>query len=539
MTESSSIVEPVVEVRGVSITFPGVKALDDVSFRLLPGEVHTLMGENGAGKSTLIKALTGVYQIDSGSIVVGGVERRLSGTASAQAAGISTVYQEVNLCTNLSIGENVMLGHEVRGWAGVDWRKTHAEASKALARMGLGDLDPRAPLSSISIALQQLVAISRAMVTDSKVLILDEPTSSLDANEVEVLFTVIRRLRDQGVAILFVSHFLDQVYAISDRITVLRNGRFVGEYLTEDLDRTQLISKMIGKDFATLRALGSNRQTEVRDRSETPLFAADALGRKGAIEPTDVEVHAGEVVGFAGLLGAGRTELARLIAGADKADSGTVRVRGKKVTLSSPVSGLANGIAYSTESRRDDGIVGDLSVRENIMLAVQARRGWFRRVPAKEVDKLVQTYMQRFSVRPNDPDRPIRLLSGGNQQKVLLGRWLATNPDLLLLDEPTRGIDVGAKADIQETVAELAEGGMGVVFISSELEEVVRLSERIVILKDHAKVGEVINGPEVSAESIVSIIAAESEEAAEEQTSTLAEEVAAGDALAEQEGTPS
>ena len=527
---------PVVEVRHASISFPGVKALDDVSFRLLPGEVHTLMGENGAGKSTLIKALTGVYQIDSGSIIVGGTERRFTGPASAQAAGISTVYQEVNLCTNLSIGENVMLGHEVRGWAGINWRRTHAEASRALARMGLGRLDPRAPLASLSIAMQQLVAISRAMVTDSKVLILDEPTSSLDANEVEVLFGVIRRLRDQGVAILFVSHFLDQVYAISDRITVLRNGGFVGEYPARELDRTALISKMIGKDFASLKALGSNRQTDERDRTATPLLSARGLGRAGSLAPTDVEIHAGEVVGFAGLLGAGRTELARLLSGADRADSGTIALRGQTVSVTSPVAGLAHGIAYSTENRRDDGIVGDLSVRENIMLAVQARRGWMRRVPAREVDQLVKTYMERFGVRPNDPDRPIRLLSGGNQQKVLLGRWLATNPDLLLLDEPTRGIDVGAKADIQETVAELAEGGMSVVFISSELEEVVRLAERIVILKDHTKVGEVVNGPDVTAESIVSVIAAESADQAEEHANTLVQEAAPDQTSAPSEG---
>mgnify|MGYP003608378253 CR=1 FL=1 len=510
---------PIVQVESVSITFPGVKALDDVSFRLLPGEVHSLMGENGAGKSTLIKALTGVYQIDSGRILVGGTEQHFTGTASAQSAGISTVYQEVNLCTNLTIGENVMLGHEIRGWAGINWRKTHAAARTALARMGLGHLDPRAPLSSISIAMQQLVAISRAMVTDSTVLILDEPTSSLDATEVEVLFAVIRKLRDQGVAVLFVSHFLDQVYAISDRITVLRNGQFVGEYLTADLSRTDLISKMIGKDFATLAALGSNRQTETRDRSDTPLYAATALGRKGALHPTDIEVHRGEVVGFAGLLGSGRTELARLMAGADRTDTGAVTIRGAKVAVATPRAGLANRIAYSTENRRDDGIIGDLSVRENILLALQAKRGWLRRVPAREVDELVSTYMTRFNVRPNDPDRPIRLLSGGNQQKVLLGRWLATSPDLLLLDEPTRGIDVGAKADIQETVAELAEGGMSVVFISSELEEVVRLSERIVILKDHHKIEELVNGPDVTAERIVSIIAADDRSAADRSAS--------------------
>ena len=516
--------DPIVEVRHASIAFPGVKALDDVSFRLLPGEVHSLMGENGAGKSTLIKALTGVYQLDAGEILVEGTPRHFVGTASAQAAGISTVYQEVNLCTNLTIGENVMLGHEARGWAGINWRRTHALARDALARMGLGDLDPHAPLSSISIAMQQLVAISRAMVTESKVLILDEPTSSLDANEVEVLFTVIRRLRDEGVAILFVSHFLDQVYAISDRVTVLRNGRFVGEHLTAQLDRAQLISTMIGKDLASLRALGSNRQVDQRERTSSPIYAASGLGRRGALEPADVEIHAGEVVGFAGLLGAGRTELARLIFGADRPDSGRVRVHGRNASLGSPGAGLAHGIAYATENRRDDGIIGDLSVRENIMLAVQARRGWLRRVPAREVDRLVRTYIDRFSVRPADPDRPIRMLSGGNQQKVLLGRWLATSPDLLLLDEPTRGIDVGAKADIQETVAELAEGGMGVVFISSELEEVVRLSERIVILKDHHKVGEVVNGEGVTAESIVSVIAAGSEQKAEARAESLAEQ---------------
>ncbi|GAA1636808.1 sugar ABC transporter ATP-binding protein [Microbacterium flavum] len=506
---------PVVEVRGASIAFPGVKALDGVDFRLLPGEVHTLMGENGAGKSTLIKALTGVYQIDSGSIAVFGEERRFANTGAAQDAGISTVYQEVNLCTNLSIGENVMLGQEIRSVFGINWRATHARAREALQEMGLGHLDTRAPLDSISIALQQLVAISRAMVRKSKVLILDEPTSSLDAAEVDVLFGVIRRLRDRGVAILFVSHFLDQVYAISDRITVLRNGGFVGEYLTRELDRTELISKMIGKDLGALRALGSNRQIDERDRTATPVYSAEGLARTGALAPTDLDIHRGEVVGFAGLLGSGRTELARLIVGADKPDAGTVRLAGTTATIASPVAGLAHRIAYSTENRREDGIVGDLSIRENIMLAVQAQRGWLRRVPAREVDRLVTMYMERFSVRPNDPDRPIRLLSGGNQQKVLLGRWLATDPELLLLDEPTRGIDVGAKADIQETVAELAEGGMSVVFISSELEEVVRLSERIVVMKDHRKIGEVAGGPDVTAERIVSIIAADSDERAE------------------------
>jgi monosaccharide-transporting ATPase len=500
--------EPIVEMENISIEFPGVKALQNVNFRLFPGEVHTLMGENGAGKSTLIKALTGVYKIDSGTIKVAGGPRRFTGTADAQNAGISTVYQEVNLCDNLTVGENVMLGHEVHGPFGISWRKTHEAAHEALNRLGLGALDPRQPLSSISLALQQLVAISRAMVTNSKVLILDEPTSSLDANEVEGLFTVIRRLRDEGVAILFVSHFLDQVYAISDRLTVLRNGEFVAEHATADLSRGQLISEMIGKDVASLNALGSNR-----GRAETsagrPFYSATGLGRKGSIEPVDIDVHAGEVVGLAGLLGSGRTELGRLIYGADRPDSGTVTIDGAATDVHSPVNALAQKIAFSTENRRDEGIIGDLTVRENLILAVQARRGWARPLSKRDQSEICAKYLVELNVRPADPERMIRNLSGGNQQKVLLGRWLATKPELLILDEPTRGIDVGAKAEIQETIAALAEDGMSVVFISSELEEVVRLSERIIVLKDHRKIGEIVNGPSVTADTIVDIIASE------------------------------
>ncbi|MGM1018904.1 MAG: sugar ABC transporter ATP-binding protein [Actinomycetota bacterium] len=505
---------PVVEMRGISIEFPGVKALDDVSFRLFQGEVHALLGENGAGKSTLIKALTGVYSVDSGSIVVVGQERRFQGTADAQNAGISTVYQEVNLVTNLTIGENVMLGHEVRGLFGINWRATHRAATEALARLGLEHLDTHKPLSTLSIAVQQLVAISRAMAIKAKVLILDEPTSSLDAAEVEGLFAVIRSLRDQGVAILFVSHFLDQIYAISDRLTVLRNGRFEGEYLTRDLDRHALISKMIGKDLDTLRSLGGNRRTEVRSADEAPLLAATGIGRHGAVEATDIEIRPGEVIGFAGLLGSGRTELARLLYGADRPDSGTITLRGRTTAISSPSDALAQRIAFSTENRRDEGILADLTVRENMVLAVQAERGWARPMSRKEQDEIVDRYIGELNVRPADPDRLIKNLSGGNQQKVLLGRWLATKPELLILDEPTRGIDVGAKAEIQEAVAVLAEQGVAVVFISSELEEVVRLSERIVILKDHQKIGEIINGPDVTAQEIVDIIAAHGVEAA-------------------------
>ncbi|MFJ4254576.1 sugar ABC transporter ATP-binding protein [Microbacterium sp. NPDC090003] len=508
--------QPIVEMRGISIEFPGVKALDGVDFRLFPGEVHALMGENGAGKSTLIKALTGVYRIDSGSIVVAGDERSFSGTGDAQAAGISTVYQEVNLAPNLSIGENVMLGHEVRGLFDINWRATHRAATEALARLGLEHLDTHRPLSTLSIAMQQLVAISRAMAIRAKVLILDEPTSSLDAAEVENLFAVIRALRADGVAILFVSHFLDQIYAISDRLTVLRNGRYEGEFLTADLDRHALISTMIGKDLDALKSLGGNRRRDPRDPDEKPYLSASGIGRRGAVEATDLEIRRGEVVGFAGLLGAGRTELARLLYAADRADEGNVSIEGRPAELKSPADALARRVAFSTENRRDEGIIGDLTVRENIILAVQAKRGWARPMSRKEQDAIVEKYITELNVRPADPDRMIKNLSGGNQQKVLLGRWLATEPELLILDEPTRGIDIGAKAEIQETVAALAEDGVAVVFISSELEEVVRLSERIVVIKDHRKIGEIQNGPEVTAQEIVDVIAAHGVTAAAE-----------------------
>jgi len=497
---------PIIEMEGISISFPGVKALDDVSFRLFPGEVHTLMGENGAGKSTLIKALTGVYKIDEGEILVDGEHRTFAGTADAQAAGISTVYQEVNLCSNLTIGENVMLGNEIKGALGINWRATHRAAHEVLVKLGLGALNTKQPLSTLPLAIQQLVAISRSMVDECKVLILDEPTSSLDALEVEQLFGVIRQLRDEGVAILFVSHFLEQVYAISDRMTVLRNGKYVGEHLTKDLPRAELISEMIGKDVASLNRAEAGEVRQVRTGS-VPVYEATDLSRKGALESLDLELRKGEVVGLAGLLGSGRTELARLIYGADRNDTGTINLHGVKTEIKNPSKALAKRIAFSSENRRDEGIIRDLSVRENMILAVQAKRGWARPLSRREQNEIVEKYITALGVRPADPERPIRLLSGGNQQKVLLGRWLATNPEILILDEPTRGIDIGAKAEILAYVSSLADEGLSVVFISSELEEVVRQSDRIVVLKDHRKIAEIDGGPEVSTENIITIIA--------------------------------
>ena len=494
---------PIVEMREITISFPGVLALDGVDFSLRAGEVHSLLGENGAGKSTLIKALTGVYHVDGGSLTVAAEPRVFGSTADAQDAGISTVYQEVNLCANLSVGENVMLGHEVRGRFGIDWKATHREAAQHVASLGL-HVDTHSLLSSHSIAVQQLVAISRAMVLDARVLILDEPTSSLDREEVERLFVVIRELRDHGVAILFVSHFLDQVYEISDRITVLRNGKLVGEYRADALPRAMLVNKMIGRELEDLAAISESAERDI-DRSTAPVLRATGLGRRGVLEPADIDVYDGEVVGIAGLLGSGRTELVRLLYGADRADSGHLELHGESAKLTSPHQAIERRIAFSSEDRRGEGIIGDLTVAENIVLGIQARRG-LRKIRRAEQDAVVAEYIDALGIRPADPNLLVGHLSGGNQQKVLLARWLATAPELIILDEPTRGIDVGAKADIQRKVAELSADGLSVVFISSELEEVLRLAQRVVVMRDRRRIGE-LDASDVDLDGLIDYMA--------------------------------
>lgn len=509
-------VAPIVEMSGITIEFPGVKALDGVDFALRPGEVHCLMGENGAGKSTLIKALTGVYSIDSGTILVGGESKEFGSTGDAQKAGISTVYQEVNLCTNLSVGENVMLGHEIRRAGAIDWRATHREAARHLKNLGV-DIDTRSGLFSHSIAIQQLIAISRAMVTDCRVLVLDEPTSSLDRSEVDQLFGVIRDLRDRGVAILFVTHFLDQVYELSDTITVLRNGSHVGTFASADLPRNELISLMIGRELEDLSEISDASERAI-DRTGVPVLKVVGLGKKGVLEPADIDVFEGEVVGIAGLLGSGRTEFMRLVYGADRADTGTVSVRGAVAKITNPRHAIDHRIAFSSEDRRAEGIIGDLTVAENMMLGIQARRGWLRRVSRAETDAVVTEYMDALGVRPADPNRPIRNLSGGNQQKVLLARWLATAPELIILDEPTRGIDVGAKADIQRKVAELSAKGLAVIFISSEIEEVVRIAQRITVMRDRRKIG-VLNADDLHVDDVIDYIAQEHSNPQHQETS--------------------
>ncbi|MFR9775446.1 sugar ABC transporter ATP-binding protein [Micromonospora sp. MS34] len=498
---------PVLTMTGISKSFPGVRALDDVDFRLFPGEVHALMGENGAGKSTLIKVLTGVHGIDRGVITLAGEQVCFTGPMQAAAAGVSTVYQEVNLCTNLSVAENIFIGREPRRLGAVRWREMRRRARALLARLDL-DLDVNAQLGTFSLAVQQMVAIARAIDVRARVLVLDEPTSSLDAGEVAQLFRIMGQLRDEGIAILFVTHFLDQVYGIADRITVLRNGQLVGEYPTGELPQLSLVEKMIGKELDVLERLdGQPRRDPDALAADPPFLDVRDLGRKGSVAPFSMTIHAGEVVGLAGLLGSGRTEVARLLFGADRPDAGSVAVRGTPASLRTPVAAIGHGIGFCSENRRAEGVIAELSVRENIILALQAARGWLRPVPRRRQDELVDRFVKALSIRPADPDLPVGNLSGGNQQKVLLARWLITEPRLLILDEPTRGIDIGAKTEIQRLVAQLSDGGMAVLFISAELEEVLRLSHRIAVMRDRQLVSRLTNDHTVDADRIMQTIA--------------------------------
>ncbi|MGC5051512.1 sugar ABC transporter ATP-binding protein [Micromonospora sp. DT48] len=503
MTDS----RPVLTMTGISKSFPGVRALHNVDFRLFPGEVHALMGENGAGKSTLIKVLTGVYGIDEGSVTLDGEQVAFNGPMQAAAAGVSTVYQEVNLCPNLSVAENIFIGREPRRFGAVRWGEVRRRARQLLARLDL-DIDVTAPVASFSLAVQQMVAIARAIDVQARVLILDEPTSSLDAGEVAQLFRIMRQLRDEGIAILFVTHFLDQVYGIADRITVLRNGTLVGEYPTAELPQLALVEKMIGKELDVLEGIEEQPRPELAAIERgTPFVQVSKLGRRGAVAPFSLTIHAGEVVGLAGLLGSGRTEVARLLFGADRADRGEIEVNGTRTGLRNPVQAIDHGIGFCSENRRTEGIIADLSVRENMILAMQAARGWLRPIPRRRQDELVDRYIKALSIRPANPEMPVRNLSGGNQQKVLLARWLITEPRLLILDEPTRGIDIGAKAEIQKLVVQLSDGGMAVLFISAELEEVLRLSHKIAVMRDRELVAHLDNDDTVDADLVMQTIA--------------------------------
>ncbi len=494
----------VLSMKDISKIFPGVKALQHVDFKLRKGEIHALMGENGAGKSTLIKVLTGVHALDGGEIRMEGFEEAIINKSpqDAQNHGISTVYQEVNLCPNLTVAENLFIGREPKKLGFIDWRLMNRKATELLRDLDI-DAGATDKLEECSLAKQQMIAIARAVDMKCQVLILDEPTSSLDDEEVEKLFVLMRRLKKEGVGIIFVTHFLEQVYAVCDRITVLRNGELVGEYEIADLPRVELVAKMMGKDFDDLADIKSAHKA--LDKFE-PIVEANGLGRKGSIRPFDFTVNKGEVVGLTGLLGSGRSELVRAIYGADKPDSGELLVKGKTVKINAPIDAMKLGMAYLPEDRKKDGILADLSVRENIIIALQAKKGMFHPMSRKEMEEAADKYIEMLQIKTASRETPIKSLSGGNQQKVIIGRWLLTNPDYLILDEPTRGIDIGTKTEIQKLVLDLADQGMAVTFISSEVEEMLRTCSRMGVLRDGKKVGE-ITGEDLSQEGIMKAIA--------------------------------
>ena len=494
----------VLEMRNISKSFPGVRALQNVDFTLCEGEIHALMGENGAGKSTLIKVLTGVYSKDSGEVYVKGHDNAVSirSPQDAQNIGISTVYQEITLCPNLTVAENMYIGRTKNIYQ--NWKKMNADADKILNSLGI-PASATQQLGNYSIAIQQMVAIARAVDMDCKVLILDEPTSSLDENEVEKLFGLMRDLKKRGVGIIFVTHFLDQVYEVCDKITVLRDGQLVGEYEIETLPRIKLVAKMLGKDMDDTADI----QSEVEiydDKGAEPVFEAEGLVSVAGIKPFDFYIRKGEVNGFSGLLGSGRSECVRAIFGADRVIGGKVKMHGKAVKINKPIQAMKNGIAYLPEDRKGDGIVGDLSVRENLVLALQVMKGFFKPFSKAQAYKFADEYIKLLDIKTASADTPIKSLSGGNQQKVIVARWLLTNPEYLILDEPTRGIDVGTKVDIQKLVLKLASEGKSVTFISSETDEMLRTCSRLIVMRDRKVVGE-LTGEDLNQNKVMSTIA--------------------------------
>jgi len=486
----SDLSNDIVTMKDIHKSFLGVQALVGVDFSLRAGEIHALVGENGAGKSTLIKILTGVEQPDQGTIVVDRQTVSIRSPQHAQELGISTVYQEINLCTNLSIAENILIGRQPMKWGSIDWKTMNARATAILDGLDI-DIDVTQTLGNCSIAIQQMAAIARALeISSARILILDEPTSSLTAHETDQLFGAMRKLKNDGVSIIFVTHFLDQVYEITDRISVLRTGRLIGTYDTSSLSRLELVAKMIGRSLTEYEDMTKLKLESSHHIRDDVMLDAKGLGRTGAIQPFDLALHAGEVVGLAGLLGSGRTELAQLLFGIDKPDSGSIVMDGKPVTDYSPIGSIQRGVALCPEDRKEEGIVGDLTIRENIILALQAGLGWHSYLSLQKQYEIANKYIELLNIAASSPDQPVKNLSGGNQQKVIMARWLATNPRLLILDEPTRGIDIGSKAEIQKLVLSLAEEGKACVFISSELDEVLRTSHRIVVLRDRKKISE-------------------------------------------------
>ena len=496
---------PILRMEGIDKGFAGAPALRSASIEVGLGEVHGLIGQNGAGKSTLIKVLTGVHHRDRGVIELDGSEVDFGSPQEAQNAGVSTIYQEINLVPLRSVAENVFLGREPRRLGLLDWGSMNAATGEILARMGL-ELDVTEPLGSLDVAVQQMVAIARAVSYDSKLVIMDEPTSSLDEREVETLFGVVRQLKQEGVATIFVSHRLDELYAICDRVTVMRDGETVADHAMSEVTKIELVALMLGKELGEVRRSGATGFAEGGHDAGAAVVEGEHLARGQKLRDAGVRVGSGEIVGLAGLLGSGRTELARVLAGADQAEAGQLRVGGQETRFASPADAIRARIGYLSEDRKTFGIVPDMSVRDNLTLALLpalSRRGIVER---EKQDRIVDRFIERLGIKTAGPDQPIRELSGGNQQKVLLARALALDPRLLILDEPTRGIDVGAKSEIQGLINELADGGLGVLMISSELEELTEGSDRVVVMRDGHSVAE-LSRQDISQDAIMGAMA--------------------------------
>jgi rhamnose transport system ATP-binding protein len=477
---------PRIELRGISKRFAATQALDDVSLELLPGEIHALVGENGAGKSTLVKILAGVHQPDSGTIRLDGETIQIHGPAHARSLGIAVVHQEPRLFPDLTVAENVFIGHAPAGRLGtIDWRGMRRAAQALFAELDVR-FDVGAPVRGLSMADQQLIEIAKALSVDARVLILDEPTASLSAHEVARLFTIVRRLRDRGVSVLFVSHRLDEVFELCDRATVFRDGRHVVTTPTSELTTADLVRSMVG------------RVVSLFPKVETPLgdvlLEVKGLTRVGVFRDVGFSVRAGEILGFAGLVGAGRTEVARVLFGIDQRDAGEIRLGGAPVSFASPSAAMHAGIAYLPEDRHQEGLVLDFTIAQNVTLPILPRL-FPRFLLRPSVERQVALdYTEQFNVRMVGVDQLVGALSGGNQQKVVLAKWLAAKPRILILDEPTRGIDIGAKVEVHRIISELAASGLGIILISSDLPEVLAMSDRILVLHEGRVTAEIPRG---------------------------------------------
>jgi ribose transport system ATP-binding protein len=499
-------------MEGITKAFGSAIALDRVDLTLQRREVHALVGENGAGKSTLVKIMTGAYHRDSGSLFLEGSPVDFDTPAEAQAAGVCAVHQEIHLLTHRTVAENVFLGREPRRFGFIEWRKMNDDTGALLAGLGL-DIDPRATLGELNTARQQMVAIARGVSLGAKVLVLDEPTSSLSPREVSILYELVGRLKAQGTAIVYISHRFDELYAICDRVTVLRDGKLVSTQPLAGLERIDLICLMLGKSREALAAgttsFGEHHVTRSAadgTAGVAPVLRTESLVRGTKLRGVSLEVRPGEIVGVAGLLGSGRTETARAVFGAAPSEEGTVSIGGTRVDPRSPDDAIRAGVGFVSEDRKAEGIIPELSIRENLTLAALPTLTKFGIVSRSKQRALVERFMQRLGIKATSADQRIRELSGGNQQKVLLARWLCTQPKLLILDEPTRGIDIGAKGEIQHLVNELASGGLGVLMISSELEELVEGSMRVVVLRDGRNVA-VLTGEGITQEAIIKAMA--------------------------------